>query len=57
MQPLLYHETQSHDYMQDIFREVPLQVQSGLYESDLCEIRDYTNFLLGPGEIPFNLIH
>jgi len=27
-------------------------VKPGLYESELYEILDYTNFLPGPGEIP-----
>jgi len=27
------------------------------YESELYEILYYTNFLPGPGEIPFNPIH
>ena len=28
------------------------RVKPGLYESELYEILDYTNFLPGPGEIP-----
>jgi len=32
-------------------------VKPGLYESELYEILNFTNFLPGPDEIPFNPIH
>ena len=35
----------------DIYNSINT-VKPGLYESELCEILDYTNFLPDPGEIP-----
>jgi len=34
-----------------------ITVKPGLHKSELYEILDYTSFLPGPGEIPFNPIH